>query len=533
MAMDTATMGTGCAGKAMPRHCQGVSCLPTACTYNVQLIRGVNDSIQVSGMDGTSNGTRPGNRSRLIVKDTVESSIYNIEHEKLIGDSTVSLVSSSYSYNTTKSDFSTSILDPDHLEMTKSQFRGLIYMLWLSMIGGLLSTFCRNYRLYGFLIGSRLYNIACIDIDMYILAEVVLILSTLLALIMQKVFIKGFLPISLSIYVRHTLQASIIFAPALFAYHRQWPFIQSSVLTLHAIAMYMKIHSYFSVNEVLHRAWKLQEQEQDQEYQQLLQALKADKCIYYEGSLKYPDNVTLGNFLYYLVIPSLVYQVNPPRSNGIRWNVIVEKTFSAIIGLLLIYVIFEHWILSVLFELETMNIWEAILELLFPFTMTYILLFYFVFEVLCTWFSEISSYGIRSFYEDWWNSTTFDQFARKWNRPVHLFLYHHIYEEIILVYKLRKSYASAFTFFFSSCLHEFALSVISRRIRLYFFFIQMLQVPLIYLGRMSFSKRHPLLSNLLFLASIMIGPPLLCLLYCREYFITENWRTEFDAHYSM
>lgn len=30
------------------------------------------------------------------------------------------------------------------------------------------------------------------------------------------------------------------------------------------------------------------------------------------------------------------------------------------------------------------------------------------------------SFADREFYQDWWNSTSWDEFARKWNKPVHV-----------------------------------------------------------------------------------------------------------------
>lgn len=426
-----------------------------------------------------------------------------------------------------------SILDPHILESTRSPFRGLIYLLWLSMIGGILSTICRNYRQQGILIGPNLYYIAKVDILTWLYAEMALIASLFIPFLIQVLFSRGIISIRWSLYVRHIFQATIVFAASSFASYRQWPFVQTSVLVLHSIAMYMKIHSYFAVNEALHRAWELKRSGPEEEWRELDQHLMSDRCIYYEGPCQYPSNVTLSNFLYYLIVPSLVYQLNPPRAAFIRWGVVLEKTFSAAIGLMLLYIIFEHWILPILFELDTMCLAEAILELLFPFTLFYILLFYFVFEVLCTWCSELSKYGIRTFYEDWWNSTTFDQFARKWNKPVHQFLYHHIYEEMIKAYGFKRSYVSAFTFFFSSCLHEFVLAVVSKKIVMYFFVLQMLQIPLISIGRTNFVKQHPLFSNMFLWASLMVGPPLLSLLYCRDYFLTENWQSHFAMYQTM
>lgn len=420
-----------------------------------------------------------------------------------------------------------SMLDPDHLQMSNASFRGVLYLIWLSMIGGILSTFCKNYRKYGYLLGSNLYHIARADIKIYIVAEITLMSSLFLAYLIQKMFIRELLPISWSLYIRHAFQGILVLGSAVFARYRQWPFPQTSVLILHSIAMFMKMHSYFSVNESLHKIWKIQDPVKKRVAEEIQ---RSDKCIYYDGSQKYPNNVTLSSFIYYLIIPSLIYQVNPPRFSRIRIGAVIEKTFSATVGLLLLYIIFEHWIFPVLFELERMNLVEAILELLFPFTVFYILLFYFVFEVLCTWCAELTRYGVRSFYDDWWNSTTFDQFARKWNKPVHRYLYHHIYEEAMRTYGLSKSYASILTFLFSSCLHEFTMCVVSGKIKFYFFFLQMLQIPLIYFGRLKIFQDRPSFSNMFIWSSLMVGTPLLALLYSRDYFLTANWQEDFSRY---
>jgi hypothetical protein len=34
-------------------------------------------------------------------------------------------------------------------------------------------------------------------------------------------------------------------------------------------------------------------------------------------------------------------------------------------------------------------------------------------ECVCNGFAELSRFADRQFYEDWWNSTNWDQFARK------------------------------------------------------------------------------------------------------------------------
>jgi sterol O-acyltransferase len=44
-----------------------------------------------------------------------------------------------------------------------------------------------------------------------------------------------------------------------------------------------------------------------------------------------------------------------------------------------------------------------------------------------------------------------------------------------------------------------------------------LQIPLIELGRSKIIRNHPMLGNFFFWFGLMIGPPMLCVLYATEY----------------
>lgn len=67
------------------------------------------------------------------------------------------------------------------------------------------------------------------------------------------------------------------------------------------------------------------------------------------------------------------------------------------------------------------------------------LMFYIVFECITNVFAEITRLAHRAFYQDWWNSTTYEEFNMKWNRPVHIFLKRHVYLELILRWNKSKN----------------------------------------------------------------------------------------------
>ena len=60
-----------------------------------------------------------------------------------------------------------------------------------------------------------------------------------------------------------------------------------------------------------------------------------------------------------------------------------------------------------------------------------IITFNMIFENYLNFFGEITYFADRGFYEEWWNSTGYEEFNRKWNKPVYEFLYRHVYLESI------------------------------------------------------------------------------------------------------
>ncbi|RKP05066.1 MBOAT, membrane-bound O-acyltransferase family-domain-containing protein, partial [Thamnocephalis sphaerospora] len=231
------------------------------------------------------------------------------------------------------------------------------------------------------------------------------------------------------------------------------------------------------------------------------------------GKLTYPHNITPLNFFEYLVIPSLVYELNYPRSDRIRPGYLFEK-IAAILGTFtLLYMMVEHYVLPALYGTAHLPIWHALPQLLCPTLVVFLLCFFIIFEFICNAFAELSFFADRSFYDDWWNSTTFDEFARNWNKPVHHFLLRHVYVPLYRDCGLSRSHASLLTFLISSIFHELAIAVVCGHVRMYLFSFQMLQIPLISMTRLAGRRVRETIGNWFFWFSMAVGPPLLLCLY--------------------
>ncbi|KZP25532.1 hypothetical protein FIBSPDRAFT_733698 [Athelia psychrophila] len=228
--------------------------------------------------------------------------------------------------------------------------------------------------------------------------------------------------------------------------------------------------------------------------------------------VKWPHNITWKNFAVYHAIPTLVYELEYPRTDRIRPMYLFEKTVAFLGTFALLYTVTESFILP-LTPTPDQSFFRSLLDLALPFMIAYILLFYVIFECICNAFAELSYFADRQFYEDWWNSTSWDEFSRKWNKPVHTFLLRHVYAPSISGWKLSRTGAMFVTFVVSALAHELVMAVVTKKVRMYLFLLQLSQIPLIAIGRHPVIKRNKLAGNIVFWLGLYAGFPLLCVAY--------------------
>ncbi|GAB1518333.1 Sterol O-acyltransferase 2 (Sterol-ester synthase 2) [Rhizoctonia solani] len=232
-----------------------------------------------------------------------------------------------------------------------------------------------------------------------------------------------------------------------------------------------------------------------------------------KNRVQFPNNISYANFLDFQMVPTLCYELEYPRTERIRPLYIFEKTVATFGTFTLLYTITEHYIIP-LTPTSDQSFARSMLDLALPFMLSYLILFYIIFECICNGFAELSCFGDREFYQDWWNSTSFDEYARKWNKPVHAFLLRHVYQASLSSKRVSKLSATFFTFLLSAVFHELVMAVVTKKIRMYLFGLQMLQIPLIFMGRLPVIKQNKILGNVLFWIGLMAGFPLLCVAYC-------------------
>ena len=140
----------------------------------------------------------------------------------------------------------------------------------------------------------------------------------------------------------------------------------------------------------------------------------------------YPNNLTIANHYEYICLPTVVYELEYPRSDRINWAYVAEKlaaTFGIIFVMIMVSQAFIYPVVmrTVQWKQDGWTTTERLREfpwllsdLLFPFMMEYLLAWYLIWEAVLNSLAELTYFADRSFYDAWWNSKNWDEFARDW-----------------------------------------------------------------------------------------------------------------------
>jgi sterol O-acyltransferase len=102
----------------------------------------------------------------------------------------------------------------------------------------------------------------------------------------------------------------------------------------------------------------------------------------------------------------------------VRLGYIVKKLMAFIGAISVMYYVIAHHIYPGINRIHVQSFSDALLELLMPFMLGWLIVFFIIFECVANVFAEFTRFADRNFYDDWWNSVSFDEFSRKWNKPV-------------------------------------------------------------------------------------------------------------------
>lgn len=224
-------------------------------------------------------------------------------------------------------------------------------------------------------------------------------------------------------------------------FYRDWTWTAQVFLLLHTMVLLMKMHSYAFYNGHLSETERrLQELDSpataskapayqypsatpghkrtpselkaiDQTKADEVAILREDLAIELTstmGSVTYPRNLTWYNYVDYIFCPTLCYELEYPRTAGIVWSELGYKTLATFGVIFLLTITSEEFIYPVMtasatrlqtatsFLENALVVAESISLLLFPFMITFLLVFLVIFEFVLGAFAEITcKYRIR------------------------------------------------------------------------------------------------------------------------------------------
>ncbi|EGV65160.1 hypothetical protein CANTEDRAFT_113635 [Yamadazyma tenuis ATCC 10573] len=338
-----------------------------------------------------------------------------------------------------------------------------------------------------------------------------------------------------------------------------FPWIGRVFLMLHSLVFLMKMHSYgfyngylWTISEELEFSEKYisrctpdnhsvsPEKDLDEHKQTLLNSIKFckfelafqasanytsnDPNVILDGpSVKFPDNITVENFFWFSMFPTVVYTLNFPRTKRIRWSYVGEKVLAVFGIFFLMIIIAQKGFYPLILQaraaktlpsgLKVQQYFLVLIDMIPYFLLEYIFTFFIIWEFILNVIAELSCFADRDFYGPWWSCSDWGEFARIWNRPVHKFLLRHVYHSSISTIRLNSFQASIFTFVLSSLVHELVMFCIFRTFRGYLLLLQMSQLPMMMIAKTPLMKGRKTLGIVVCWVGFISGPSIICTLY--------------------
>ncbi|KAI4482330.1 hypothetical protein M0804_008881 [Polistes exclamans] len=247
--------------------------------------------------------------------------------------------------------------------------------------------------------------------------------------------------------------------------------------------------------------------------------------------VQYPDNLNFGDLYYYILAPTLCYELNFPRTQRIRKRFLIKRILEVVVGCQVVMSLFQQWMVpsvkNSLIPFSNMDVAKAserLLKLAIPNHLMWLCFFYLIFHSFLNLMGELLHFADRNFYCDWWNSNNIDTFWRSWNMPVHRWAVRHLYIPIVEM-GYSKNTASITVFFISAFFHEYLVSVPLKTFKIWAFLGMMGQIPLSSLSKLVEKKLGPRWGNIVVWSSLIIGQPLCILIYYHDYVVTHFGET--------
>ncbi|XP_038711251.1 diacylglycerol O-acyltransferase 1A-like isoform X2 [Tripterygium wilfordii] len=293
----------------------------------------------------------------------------------------------------------------------------------------------------------------------------------LAAFLFEKLAQKNLMsePVVVLLHIVNTTAA--VLYPVLVILRCDYAFMSGATLMLFACIVWLKLVSYAHTN-----------------YDMRALAKSVEKGDTPSSSLNmdYSYDVNIKSLTYFMVAPTLCYQISYPRTPYVRKGWVVRQFVKLIIFTGFMGFIIEQYINPIVQNSQhplkgnLLYAIERVLKLSVPNLYVWLCMFYCFFHLWLNILAELLCFGDREFYKDWWNAKTVEEYWRMWNMPVHKWMVRHIYFPC-LRNGIPKGVALIIAFLVSAVFHELFIAVPCHIFKLWAFFGIMFQVPLVFI----------------------------------------------------
>jgi sterol O-acyltransferase len=183
---------------------------------------------------------------------------------------------------------------------------------------------------------------------------------------------------------------------------------------------------------------------------------KEGPAVWYAGQME-PQVGSFSAYVYFLFCPTLLYRDRYPRVDGpVNWKNAVGYFVHFLTTIWYMIVLFRYFLFPASFKNE--DLVQCYISALLLAFLLLVIIHMCVFHAFSNLASELTRFADRQFYNDWWASTSFSSYYRKWNTIVHDWIYSYMFLDLRAVFS-SKLPAIIFTLFLSSFIHEYLLAM--------------------------------------------------------------------------
>uniref|UniRef100_A0A0N5BK59 O-acyltransferase n=1 Tax=Strongyloides papillosus TaxID=174720 RepID=A0A0N5BK59_STREA len=403
-----------------------------------------------------------------------------------------------------------------------TNYRGFLNLIILLLVISNGRVALENLMKYGILI-TPVEWVKCIFSDFYSWSNFSIILlsnvSIIIVLFVEKLLANGYISNKLAIPFYIFLLLSHIAVPAIVTlyYINANPLFSNMTLSI-IVVQFLKLWSYIQVNY-----WCRNQQNNTSSNRKNSTDSSDSGNSTIQTKNVYPENLTLYDIYYFMMAPTLCYELNFPRTPGRRKTFLTKRIIEIIFLPILYAALCQQWIIPLVkngvipfSEMNISKMTERVLKLAIPNLLLWLLMFYIIFHSFLNLIAEVLRFADREFYRDFWNAESIGMFWRTWNIPVHRWCVRHCFIPLIEV-GYTKYFASICVFVVSAFFHEYLVSIPLKMFRLWAFNGMLFQIPLNMFCEKYVKKGK--LGNIIVWLSLILGQPMAILMYVHDWYM--------------